>query len=569
MTRCPARRADLVRGRRAGLPASDTLFCAPARRPPLADAYTEALLAALLAGEARTKDEVHHLKVRLAKAHRAKAIPTDAALLRAAPAEHRARLAPVLRTKPGRTLSGVAIVTVQTDPAWCPHGTCVFCPGGPGWGGGEGTAQAYTGHEPAALRAARSGFDPFAQVAGRLAALEGNGHAVDKVELIVQGGTFPARDAAYQEAFLRGCLDAMNAHGAAPAPSASLEEAQARNEAARARCIGLTVETKPDWCREPHVALMLGQGVTRVEIGVQTTHDDVLRATNRGHTVQDSIDATRLAKDAGLKVCHHLMPGLPGSSEERDLAMARRIVEDPDFRPDKLKVYPTLTVPGTALHALWKAGRYEPIAEERAVRFLVALKKACPPWVRIMRVDRDIPTHQIAAGPMRTNLRELALDALAREGGRCRCIRCREAGHAARRGEALDPRALALTEASYEASGGREHFLAFEDPATDTLAAFLRLREPSPRSWRPEAEGALLVRELKVVGLEVPLGGRGEALQHRGLGQALMERAEVLAAERGARRVLVTAGVGVRPYYRRLGYERLGPYMAKALAGKR
>jgi elongator complex protein 3 len=537
----------------------------------LTDAYTEALLAALREGQARSKEEVHGLKVRLARAHGARAIPSDAALLRALPAEDRARLAPLLRTKPARTLSGVAVVAVQTDPAPCPHGTCVFCPGGPGWPrGGEGappgtrgTAQAYTGHEPAALRAARAGFDPYRQVAGRLEALEGNGHAVDKVELIVQGGTFPAREPAYQEGFLHACLDAMNAHPGGAARSADLAESQRRNEGARARCVGLTVETKPDQCRDDDVRRMLAMGVTRVELGVQTTHDAPLRATNRGHTVQDSIDATRRLRDAGLKVCYHLMPGLPGSSEAMDLEDARRILEDGAFRPDKLKVYPTLVVPGTALHALWQAGRYEPVSEERAVRLLVALKRRCPAWVRIMRVDRDIPTHQIAAGPMRTNLRELALAELARQGARCRCIRCREAGHVQQRGGRVAMERLEPREERYQAGGGTEWFLSFEDPVSDALAGFLRLREPSASAGR-EVQRALLVRELKVLGTEAPLGEPGD-VQHHGLGKALMARAEQLARERRARRVLVTSGVGVRPYYRRLGYERAGPYMAKAL----
>ncbi|MCA1813943.1 MAG: tRNA uridine(34) 5-carboxymethylaminomethyl modification radical SAM/GNAT enzyme Elp3, partial [Halobacteriales archaeon] len=389
------------------------------------DAYTRALLAALVQGEARSKEEVHRLKSRLAREHGARSIPTDASLLRALPEPDRARLAPLLRTKPARTLSGVAVLTVQTPPEACPHGTCVFCPGGPAWQG-VGTAQAYTGHEPAALRAARAGFDPSAQVAGRLEALHGNGHAVDKCELIVQGGTFPARSD--QEPFVQGCLDAMNGFPGAPQRSASLAEAQARNESAHARCVGLTVETKPDVCSDADIARMLALGVTRVELGVQSTWDDALLATNRGHTVQDSIDATRRLKDAGLKVCYHLMPGLPRNDEARDLASLARIFDDPGFRPDKLKVYPTLVVPGTALHAMWRAGRYEPCSEERAIRYLVALKERCPPWVRIMRVDRDIPTHQIAAGPMRTNLRELALAELAKQGKRCRCIRCREAG---------------------------------------------------------------------------------------------------------------------------------------------
>jgi elongator complex protein 3 len=297
---------------------------------------------------------------------------------------------------------------------------------------------------------------------------------------------------------------------------------------------------------------MLALGVTRVELGVQTTFDDALARTNRGHTTQDSIDATRRLKDAGLKVCYHLMPGLPGNDEARDLASLARIFDDPAFRPDKLKVYPTLVVPGTALHALWRAGRYEPCSEERAIRFLVALKERCPRWVRIMRVDRDIPTHQIAAGPSRTNLRELALAALAKQGKRCRCIRCREAGRVP-----TDVRRLEAREVRYAASGGEEWFLSFDDPQTDGLAGFLRARLPA-------GSDALLVRELKVLGQEAPLGAEGP-VQHRGLGKQLMQRAEELARVQGARRVRVTSGVGVRPYYARLGYARDGPTMAKPL----
>jgi elongator complex protein 3 (tRNA carboxymethyluridine synthase) len=537
-------------------------MAARAARAAVPAAYLRAVLDAILRGEARDKEGVQALKTRLARTHGARTIPRDADLLQAASADERAALAPLLRTKPSRTLSGVATVTVQTDPAWCPHGTCVFCPGGPGWGGGAGTAQAYTGHEPAALRAGRAAFDPFAQASGRLEALERNGHPVDKVELIVQGGTFPARDRAYQRDFIQGCLDALNLHGQGGPRGADLEEAQARNESARARCIGLTLETKPDWCSDAHIDGMLALGATRVELGVQTTHDDALRASHRGHTTQDSVDATRRLKDAGMKVCHHLMPGLPGSSEERDRAMLARIFDDPGFRPDKLKVYPTLVVPGTALHKLWLAGRYEAVTEERAVRFLVALKRACPPWVRIMRVDRDIPTHQIAAGPMRTNLRELALAELHAQGFACRCVRCREAPRA---GVALDMDTLALREERYEASGGHEWFLGLEDPPTRALAAFARVRAPSPHAARPEVRGALLVRELKVLGAEQPLGTRGRGFQHRGLGSRLMARAESLAREEGAARLVVTSGIGVRPYYAKLGYARQGPYMAKAV----
>ncbi|HLE97628.1 MAG TPA: elongator complex protein 3, partial [Candidatus Thermoplasmatota archaeon] len=463
-------------------------------------AVARELLERILAGEARTKADLQRLKLEACRRHRFGKIPSDPDLLAFARPEERARLVPFLRIKPTRSLSGVAIVTVQSSPIFCPHGTCTFCPGGPT----RGTAQSYTGHEPAALRAAQHGFDARGQVENRLHALHATGHPVDKVDAIIQGGTFPARDEAYQVAFVAGMLEAMNdfspdddvgrrdralGRGAGNGNGsggedgsgsgtgggldawARLRAAQDANEVAAARMIGLTIETKPDWALPRHCDLMLDLGATRVEIGAQTLFDDVLAATNRGHTVADTVASFRAAKDAGLKLCAHVMPGLPGSDAARDLATFRGLFEDPAFRPDMLKVYPTLVVPGTALHRAWQRGEFRPLGDAEAAEIVAEAKALVPPWCRIQRVDRDIPTPQIAAGVKRTNLRELATEALARRGGRCRCLRCREAGHAARReGWSAGDGAWEATATRYEASGGEEWFLAREDRARDAVA---------------------------------------------------------------------------------------------------
>lgn len=499
-------------------------------------------------------------KLRLASALRIPALPTNADILAHASAQERPLVEAVLRKRPTRSISGVTIVTVQSSPEACPHGKCTYCPGGPEFG----TAQSYTGDEPAARRAARWAFDPFGQTAGRLTDLQATGHPVDKVDFIIQGGTFTARDERYQRAFVQRAFDALNAVDRPEwATSASLEEAQARNESARSRMIGLTIETKPDWALAKDVDLSLDLGCTRYELGVQTVFDDILRATHRGHTMRETVESFQVVKDAGLKICAHVMPGQPGSDFGKDLETFRQMFSDPRFAPDMLKIYPTLVVKGTSLYKQWEVGRYEPVTEEYCVRLLVEAKKMAPRWLRIQRIDRDIPSPRIEAGVKKLNLRELVLWELERQGAKCPCIRCREAGHVANKEGRLPAREELLRE-RYPSAGGVEHFLSIEDPDADILVAFARFREPSPAAHRAEVKDALILRELKVFGAEVPIGEHREGFhQHQGHGARLVAEGEALARSLGKARVVVTAGVGVRNYYRRLGYERLGPYMAK------
>lgn len=501
-----------------------------------------------------TPEEIHREKLAWMKSSSTgSALPSNVEWLAGQPASERARWEGAVRRKPSRTLSGVAIVAVMTAPARCPHGRCTYCPGGLE----NRSPQSYTGEEPSALRGAQFGYDARRITAHRLASLEAIGHPTSKVEAIVMGGTFPSRPRAYRDEVIRGIFDGLNG-----SVSASLAEAQRRNESAARRLVSLTVETRPDWCGGQVLPELLEAGVTRVEIGVECLRDEVLERCGRAHGVAEVATATREARDRGLKVCYHLMLGLPGMDPRKDVDDFRRLFEDPAYRPDMLKIYPTLVLPGTGLYEEWKRGQYQPYDTETAVRVLVEEKSILPRWVRIQRIQRDIPSRLIAAGVRTSNVRELALKRLAESGRRCLCLRCREPG----RRDSPPPEAFQLTSHRYEAAGGWERFLAFEDPATDLVVGFLRLRFPSDGT--PGGLEAPVIRELKVLGREIPVGRAAERrddYQHRGFGQRLLAEAERLARAEGARRLYVMSAVGTRPYYERLGFERVGPHLAKPL----
>lgn len=474
--------------------------------------------------------------------HSLDSIPSNRQILARSPgAGERLRLA--LASKPVRTGSGVAVVTVMPMPYACPHGRCTYCPGGPA----SGTPNSYTGREPAAAGAMARGYDPGLQVRAGLDRLASSGHDASKVELVVVGGTFMFMPREYRRSFAKSCYDALNG-----APSPTLEAAQLANESAASRSVGFSVETKPDWCARGHIDDMLEYGVTRVELGVQSLQEGVLRSVNRGHGVAEVVSAFQAARDSGYKIVAHMMPGLPGATPETDSEDLRRLFEDPGLRPDMLKIYPALAVPGTPMHEQYERGLYRPYPHAELVRMLAEAKSRMPPWVRIMRIQREMQPDEIAAGPRRGNLRQEVKRYMEREGLECRCIRCREARSPS------DPH---LRRVSYRASGGAEHFLSMEGGG---VQGFARVREPgSPH--RPELRGSCaLVRELHVYGRSLPLGGRG-GVQHRGLGARLMAGAEEAARESGAERMLVLSAVGTRAYYRRLGYERRGPYMEKRL----
>jgi len=505
------------------------------------------------------REEVEKVKGQVARRLKLGKIPSNVEILSCAREEEKEFLLPLLRKKPVRSISGITVVAVMSKPAPCP-GECIYCPRG------DSAPQSYTGHEPAALRARASNYDPYMQVEGRLEQLSSTGHSVDKVEIIVMGGTFPSLSPDYQERFVASCLDAMsNFSSSERSFSRDIFEAQARNESSVARCVGLTFETRPDFARAEQVNRMLALGATRVELGVQTLSNKVYRKVKRGHSVEDVARATRELKDRGLKVGYHMMPGLFSTFEE-DRGMFEKLFSDPSFRPDTLKIYPTLVVGGTELYQLWKEGEYEPYSHQEAAELIAEVKRLLPPWVRTMRVQRDIPAGMIEAGVGKGDLGSLALNKLKEKGERCRCIRCRDIGHLSYKlGVRTEPENQVLKVRSYEASEGVEKFLSIEDVEEDALLAYLRMRYPSAGAEK-EVEGSALVRELRTLGTSLPIGKQASwGQQHRGLGRRLLTRAEEMAGDEGFNKLLVLSAIGTRSYYSRLGYSREGAYMGKEI----
>ncbi|MGA1821238.1 MAG: tRNA uridine(34) 5-carboxymethylaminomethyl modification radical SAM/GNAT enzyme Elp3 [Thermoplasmatota archaeon] len=517
----------------------------------------------LIDGSIRTREELQDSKMIEVRKTSIGYIPTNSMILdyivRNCP-ESDDGIMDILRKKPSRTLSGVAVVAVMTSPHSCPHGKCLFCPGGEDQD--VPTPQSYTGREPAAMRGEQHDFDSFLQTTARISQLESIGHPTDKIDLILMGGTITARDVEYQEEFVKGCFDGMNG-----TISGSLIEAQNMNIHAPHRCIGMTFETRPDRCGPKEIDDILRLGGTRVELGFQSAFDETLSFSRRGHTVSDSITATKKLKDAGLKVNYHLMPGIPGSDPEMDIETARMIFTDERFMPDMIKIYPTLVIEGTELFEMWKRGEYEPLSTEKAAEVVAEIKKLTPPWVRIQRIQRDIPSPLVEAGVKNSNLRQLAQEVLKGSGEACRCIRCREVGHLSNDADLREEEPRSVRR-DYPASGGIEVFLSLETGGNDALIGYVRLRKPSGSAERPEIDGSTsIIRELKVFGSMVPIGERsGKRWQHRGFGSMLMEEAERISSEEwGHEKMAVNSGVGVRNYYEKLGYRMLGPYMVKKL----
>lgn len=499
--------------------------------------------------------DVQRIKLDVCREYGVREIPRNSRILSAASEEERTVLRRVLLLKPTRTLSGVAPVAVMTSPWPCPHGKCLPCPGGPDHP--FRSPQSYTGEEPAALRGREHQYDPTMQVRARLDQFRMLGHHVDKVELIVMGGTITARPFDYQEQFVSGCIKAMNEYRVLPTQTTfSFREIAAMNERAPVRCVAITFETRPDWCRQQEVDQMLSLGVTKVELGVQHLDDRILLFNRRGCTVKDTVTANRILRDSGLKVGFHIMPNLPGSTIEDDRTMFRTLFSSPDFQPDFLKIYPTLVTPHSEIENLWRRGEYQPFGEEDLIDLIAYAKSLLPPYVRLQRIQRDIPSKLIVAGSRHSNFRQLAKTRLDQEGGRCQCIRCREVGRREHGEEST------LQERQYECCGGIEHFFSME--SGNALIGFARLREPF-QSHRPELGDIALLRELHVYGELVPLGSKpvAAAWQHRKVGEELLQIAEECSITLGYNGIAIMSGFGVRPYYRRHGYTRQGPYMIK------
>ncbi len=477
-----------------------------------------------------------------------------------------ARLLERIRLKPVRTLSGVTTVTVLTKPYPCP-GKCIFCPTD------VRMPKSYLPDEPGAMRGLEHAFDPYAQVRARLEALQATGHPTDKIELLILGGTWSAYRRDYQAWFVRRCFEALNEEGAPqeadpthdcppqPIDLQALAEVHCRNEDSPHRNVGLVIETRPDEVTPEEIRWLRTLGVTKVQLGAQSLDDRILELNQRGHNVETTHRAVRLLRAAGFKIVLHWMPNLLGATPESDREDFARLWQG--LCPDEIKIYPTQLLENADLYAFWKRGEYRPYTTEQLIDLLADLKATIPPYCRVNRVIRDIPSTHVVAGNRRTSLRQDVLREMERRGTRCRCIRCREV-----REQPVHPEILDFQDLTYRADGAEEHFLSFITPQ-DRLAGFLRLSLPqvdAPDVGIAELEGAALIREVHVYGQSLPVGAEREgAAQHVGLGTRLLQEAESLARARGYRRLAVIAAVGTRRYYLARGFRRGELYLIKDL----
>jgi len=464
------------------------------------------------------------------------------------------KLEKLLKSRGVRTESGVAVIAVLTKSYPCP-GKCLYCPTE------KDMPKSYLSNEPAVMRAIKVEFNPYDQVQTRINSLELNGHNTDKIELIVMGGTFSALPGHYQKYFIWQCFKACNeyervrnVHKARKFVKSDLDklllEEQEKNEKAKHRIVGLTLETRPDCIDEKEIANFRNLGCTRVEIGVQSIFDNVLEKNKRGHSVSETIRATKLLKDAGFKINYHIMPGLYGSSLKKDYWMFKELFSNSDFQPDMLKIYPTIVTKNSALYKIWRAKKYKPLTDKNFQEFILKVKKELiPPYVRIARLVRDVPSTSIVAGPTISNLRQLI-----EKNSACQCIRCREIG-----ADYAIREKIVLDRIDYDASGGKEIFLQYISPDRKKLFALLRLRITSINS--------AIIREVHTYGKLAKINKKDKTSpQHIGLGKKLILEAEKIAKkEFKLNKIVVISGVGVREYYRKLGYRLEDTYMVKYL----
>lgn len=495
-------------------------------------------------------------------------------------ASRRTELEDLLRVRRVRSQSGVAVVAVLTKDFGCP-GHCLYCPSE------KGMPKSYLSNEPAVMRAIANDFDPYRQVQMRIEGLEASGHPTDKIELIVIGGTFSAIPDKYRYEFIRRCFEACNENVEQKSLPTSLykreeqkfpplqrgikgdllKKVQRKNEKTKHRIIGITIETRPDYINEKEILKFREMGVTRVELGVQSIYDDVLKLNKRGHNISQTIKATQLLKDAGFKINYHMMPNLPGSTINRDKKMFRELFNNENFQPDILKIYPTVVVKNSELYKWWRQGKFKPYSDKQLLDLLIDIKKYIPPYVRIMRLIRDIPAQSIIAGSKISNLRQIIEQKTRENILRCRCIRCREI-----KDKKFIPKNLELKRIDYPASGGKEIFLSYDDNTQDKLFALLRLRIPSEifshkKHFISALQNAAIIREVHTYGQLVQIAKKGkENAQHIGLGKQLIAEAERISREEfGAKKIAVISGVGARDYYRKLGYRLKDEYMVKYL----
>lgn len=523
-------------------------------------AYAKKIAELIKNGKINNSDNLQKAKLGLASDFGISDLPTNGDILSSLK-KPSGLVHELLTKKKTRSISGIIPVAIMVKPHKCP-GKCIYCPNSLV---DSETPKSYTGREPATMRALQNDFDAYLQAKNRIEQLELIGHAAEKIQLIIMGGTFLSTSKKYQADFVKNALNAITEKNCR-----TFDCAKKAAETSKRRVIGITYETRPDYCKKADVNRMLELAGTHCEIGVQILNDKIYEKIRRGHKVMDVIDATRNLKDAGFKVTYHTMPGLPFTTPDEDFESYEKMFSDADFKPDMLKIYPCLVVKSSELYKMHKQGKYKPLDTAEAADFIAEIKSRLPKYVRIMRIQRDIPAFLIEAGVKAGNLRQIVHDNLKEKNKKCNCIRCREVGLNSINNDSnpptLDFNNLKLSVQTYEASKGIESFISFEK--NDLLYGFCRLRIPEDSFRKEIKDKAAIIRELRIFGESVPLGiSNNKAVQHKGLGSALIKEAEHLALDVfGRRKMVVISGLGVKQYYSKYHeYRKEGPYMAKSL----
>jgi len=455
----------------------------------------------------------------------------------------------LLKTRPIRSLSGIVNVSVLTKPYPCP-GKCTYCPTE------KGIPKSYVSYEPAVERAKALNYSPYSQVAQRIKMLKAGGHPTDKIDLRIIGGTWSYYPKKYQTWFVKKCFDACNKK-----IGKTILKSQELNESAKHRIIGLSIETRPDFINKDEIKRLRRLGVTKVELGIQSIYDNVLKLVHRGHKVKETIKATRLLKDVGFKISYQIMPNLPGSNPKKDVEMFKQLFQNPDFKPDSIKIYPCALLKETPLYRWYQQKKYKPYSEKSLIDVIMKSKKQVPYYTRIERIIRDIPSYRIIEGPAKiSNLREVVKKKMEQKKWKCKCIRCREI-----KKEYDSKEKIYLFRKDYSASNGKEIFLSFENKERSKLYSLLRLRIPFDPIL-PVLRNSALIREIHTYGQMIPISKKGLSPQHKGLGKKLIKQAEkIVGNEFKIKKIVVISGVGAKNYWRKFKYQSKNTYMFKTL----
>lgn len=471
-----------------------------------------------------------------------------------------------------RNRSGINQVSIMSRPRNSCEFDCHYCPNEPGM------PRSYVSKGPSALRASRNEFNANRQFLDRVNSLNYQGLVVDKLEIIVLGGTWTGYPWEYQEEFIRDIFYSANTFidgKYQERERKNLEEEQYINETAEVKIIGLTIETRPDQINLQEIRRLRYLGVTRVQLGLQHTDNRILKKINRGHTIEDSTEAMKLLKYNGFKIITHFMPDLLGSSPEKDIEMFKRVLLDPLITPDEIKIYPTMVTEDWSIFSrLYKQGRYKPYTEENPEllnEVILYFLQNVPEWMRIDRIVRDIPTTQTIGGINRPNLRQDLDKIMKRRGIICKDIRMREV-----KDQETNIDNLRMDIQKYDSSQGKEVYIQYISGPTDPeknniLHAHCRLRLNYFKDSKDNIacnilRNTAIIREVHVYGKLIKVNSKTETnAQHRGLGKKLIKKAEEIAYKEGYLKIAVISGVGVRRYYQKLGYTYENTYMVKNL----